>query len=218
MNASPRRTPTRSLPVRPRLHGLREQAKRLYKGFRAGNDEVVAEVNADYRDAVATAFRLSDAQLVLARSYGFASWPKLVSHVHSRFDVFKLLVEKGADIHAGNDSPLYAAIWQHAYGHWDYESVIRYLAQLGSQPRGMCDCARSGNLGLTKLLVELGADVNETDNIGFYFKRPPHSTGCTALDYCTGVAGDHPHPDIAEFLRRHGARHATELNVDEAKK
>lgn len=136
----------------------------------------------------------------------------MAAEMYADFDMFKLLVEHGADIHVGNDSPLYAAIWQHAYGHWDYEQVIRYLAQRGSKPRGMCECARGGNLALAQLLVELGADVNETDEFGFYSKRIPNAKGCTALDYCTGVAGKHSHPDIAKLLREHGGRHAADLS------
>ena len=49
--------------------------------FAAGEADAVAEVNAHYRDADAAAFALHDAQLVLARSYGFDSWPKLKAYV-----------------------------------------------------------------------------------------------------------------------------------------
>ena len=91
----------------------------------------------------------------------------MASEMYCEFDMFELLVERGADIHAGDDSPLYGAIWQHAYGHWNYDRVIRYLAERGSKPRGMCHCAQGGNLALAQLLVELGADVNETDEFGF---------------------------------------------------
>ena len=138
----------------------------------------------------------------------------MASGMYSSFEMFKLLVNHGADIHVGNDSPLYGAIWQHAFGHWDYENVIRYLAAEGSRPRGLCDCAMGGNLALTKLLIELGADVNETDKFGFYNKRLAGRAGHTALDYCTGVVGEHKHPDIAEFLLKHGAKHKSELAED----
>lgn len=134
--------------------------------------------------------------------------------MYCSFEMFELLVENGADVRVGDDSPLYAAVWQHAYGHWDYESVIRFLVGKGSQPRGLCHCAHGGNLALTKLLIELGANVNETDEFGFYSKRLSTSQGHTALDYCTGVVGDHEHPDIAEFLRGQGAKHKSEIGSD----
>ena len=38
-------------------------------------------MNAHYRDAQPAAFALHDAQLALARSYGFDSWPQLKAHV-----------------------------------------------------------------------------------------------------------------------------------------
>ena len=41
----------------------------------------IAEVHAHYRGAESTTFALHDAQLVLARAYGFDSWPKLKAYV-----------------------------------------------------------------------------------------------------------------------------------------
>ena len=49
--------------------------------FSAGDTAAVAEVNAHYRDASPITFALHDAQLVLARAYGFDSWPKLKAFV-----------------------------------------------------------------------------------------------------------------------------------------
>jgi hypothetical protein len=47
----------------------------------ASDPGAIAEVNAHYRAADAATFALHDAQLVLARSYGFDSWPKLKAFV-----------------------------------------------------------------------------------------------------------------------------------------
>jgi ankyrin repeat protein len=69
------------LPVRPDLHQLKRQAKELLDGFLAGNAGVSAEVTRFHRDADRERFALHDAQLVLARSYGFDSWPKLKAFV-----------------------------------------------------------------------------------------------------------------------------------------
>ncbi len=73
--------PTCALRERPDLDQLRRQAKELLAAFVAGETEAIAEVKAHYRDADAAAFALHDAQLVLARSYGFDSWPKLKEYV-----------------------------------------------------------------------------------------------------------------------------------------
>ena len=73
--------PTRRLASHPDLAQLKRQAKELLKGFAAGNPPAVAEVGGHYRGADAKSFALSDAQLVLARAYGFRSWPALKAFV-----------------------------------------------------------------------------------------------------------------------------------------
>lgn len=138
---------------------------------------------------------------------GGSSALTMASEMYCSFEVVKRLVEHGADIHAEDDSPIYFTVWQHAFGHYDYERVIRFLASQGAMPRGLHFCAQAGNLAAARLLVELGADVNDTRDEGW----PNKEEGSTPLDYCTGVAGDQVHPELAEFLRKHGAKHASEL-------
>jgi hypothetical protein len=73
----------RALPARPSLDSLRKQAKKLARDVAAGDAEAVARVNAQ----VARATRpLSnrDAQLVIAREYGFAGWRDLTAEVKRR--------------------------------------------------------------------------------------------------------------------------------------
>jgi ankyrin repeat protein len=72
--------PTRSLREHPHLDQLRRQAKELLEAFRSGDGDAVTEVHAHYHDADPGAFALHDAQLVLARAYGFDSWPKLKAY------------------------------------------------------------------------------------------------------------------------------------------
>ena len=72
--------PACALREHPDLNQLKRQAKELLAAFNAGEPAAVAEVNAHYRDADPASFALHDAQLVLARSYGFDSWPKLKAY------------------------------------------------------------------------------------------------------------------------------------------
>ena len=65
--------PTRVMREHPNLDQLKRQAKELLEAFTAGEHDAIAEVNAHYRDADKANFALHDAQLVLARSYGFDS-------------------------------------------------------------------------------------------------------------------------------------------------
>ena len=63
--------PTRRMREHRDLEQLKRQAKELLQGFVAGEAEAIAEVNAHYRAANASEFALHDAQLIIARSYGF---------------------------------------------------------------------------------------------------------------------------------------------------
>jgi hypothetical protein len=70
---------SRHLPVRPDLTQLRHQAKDLLRAIKRGDPEAVDELHMCLPGKVdPSAARLADAQLVLARSYGVVSWPRLV--------------------------------------------------------------------------------------------------------------------------------------------
>jgi ankyrin repeat protein len=71
-----------SLPDRPDLGQLRRRARELQRAVRAGDADAVALAH-DHGAPVddASRFPLASAQLVLARHYGHASWPRLVGFV-----------------------------------------------------------------------------------------------------------------------------------------
>ena len=72
--------PYRHFPVRPNLDQLRNQAKDLLRSLRRGEPSAVAELREHHPKQISTAdSKLADAQLTLARSYGLASWPRLVT-------------------------------------------------------------------------------------------------------------------------------------------
>ncbi len=73
--------PTRRMREQPDLEQLKRQAKELFTAFKAGDSVAADTVNAHYGDAEPSTFALHDAQLVIARSYGFDSWPKLKAYV-----------------------------------------------------------------------------------------------------------------------------------------
>jgi hypothetical protein len=73
--------PTRAMRENPDFDQLKRQAKELLEAYRASSPEAVAEVTAYHRTASRETFALHDAQFVLARSYGFESWPKLKAAV-----------------------------------------------------------------------------------------------------------------------------------------
>ncbi|HTA43832.1 MAG TPA: hypothetical protein VK789_15360, partial [Bryobacteraceae bacterium] len=73
--------PTRAMRENPDIDQLRRQARELLEAYRASSAEAIAEVSAYHRTADIESFALHDAQFVLARSYGFESWPKLKAAV-----------------------------------------------------------------------------------------------------------------------------------------
>src|SRR3954467_14108668 len=73
----------RDLPARPSLDSLRKQAKRLTRDAAAGNGEAIARVHAQLPRADLPLSN-RDAQLVIAREYGFPGWPDLTAEVEKR--------------------------------------------------------------------------------------------------------------------------------------
>ena len=73
--------PTRRMRETPDIDQLKRQAGELLEAYRAQSPDAVIEVAAHHRTATPETFALHDAQFVLARSYGFESWPKLKAAV-----------------------------------------------------------------------------------------------------------------------------------------
>lgn len=74
----------RPLPGAPSLEYERKEAKALVRRIRAGDPDALRRVNrahpASLRDRQPNELRLADAQHVIAREYGFTSWPRLVTY------------------------------------------------------------------------------------------------------------------------------------------
>jgi Ankyrin repeat len=69
----------RQLPVRPDLDQLKHQAKDLLRAVRRGDPVAAADVRGHHPGSPAPGeVKLRHVQLALARSYGLASWPRLV--------------------------------------------------------------------------------------------------------------------------------------------
>jgi ankyrin repeat protein len=174
--------PSRVLPERASLDQLRKQAKDLLAGYRAGQAEAVADVERYERSTEERRFVLTDAQRVLARAYGFASWPRLVAHV-GRPGVRML---RPHDIRPEVWDTLTAA----ATGD------VRALRSLLARDAGLADEAywytpplhlavREGRLEAVRLLLDAGAD--------------PGGVGLSGEDLVT-TARDRGHEEIARLL------------------
>src|ERR1700747_212863 len=74
---------TSKLPARPSLESLRKQAKKLARAIVAGDASAIARARAQLPQP-ALPLSQREAQLVLAREYGFSGWPDLVREVKQR--------------------------------------------------------------------------------------------------------------------------------------
>ncbi|MFT4295907.1 MAG: ankyrin repeat domain-containing protein [Micropruina sp.] len=72
-----------SLPTSPDLERFRRDARRLQRAVRSGDADALALAARHHPDGVPDlpSFTLSAAQLVLARHYGFTSWPRLRAYL-----------------------------------------------------------------------------------------------------------------------------------------
>jgi hypothetical protein len=172
----------KSLPSRPSLEQLRNQAKDLVKQYLAGEPAAVDRVREFHPDfggssgrssdtpltsslfppdgeraaegwVRARVFRLHDAQLVIAREYGFAGWPRLKEHVES------VLLETGDPIEVlkkafqANDAPLFRKLLDR------YPEIKAKI----NEPIGPFDSPAITNVRTREMLdvlLEAGADIN----------------------------------------------------------
>jgi ankyrin repeat protein len=136
--------PTRVMRGQPDLEQLKRQAKELLEGFRASAPEVLAEVAAHFAGADTATFALHDAQLVLARAYGFESWPKLkaavegvtaerLHHAVARGDVTavrELLARRPEIVNASSEelTPMHVAVFRRDL------PMVKALLECGADP------------------------------------------------------------------------------------
>jgi len=76
-------TASKSLPVRPSLESLRKQAKKLARDVAAGDADALARLRTHLPNVDAPLTQ-RNAQLVIAREYGYAGWRELSAEVSQR--------------------------------------------------------------------------------------------------------------------------------------
>src|SRR6478752_1050603 len=76
-------TASKSLPARPSLESLRKQAKKLARDIAAGDAAAIERARVQLPSA-ALPLTQRNAQLVIAREYGFAGWKDFTTEVSKR--------------------------------------------------------------------------------------------------------------------------------------
>jgi ankyrin repeat protein len=142
----------RPLPSNPNLDKQRKLAKALARDYWSGKTEAIERVRALHPTPPAPEkFVLSDAQLVIARGYGFVGWPqmrrKIESLTKSPAELFKTAVEEGNVDH----------VRELLQSHPDLVSMIN--APMFGFKSPAAHVART-NLELLDLLLRHGADLN----------------------------------------------------------
>ena len=120
------------------LENLKKQAKSLLKSVR-DNDQAAIKRIAPYVKDDAN-FKLNDAQLVIARELGYASWARLKAFLVESVGVF---------VAAANNGDIDAA-----------RAMLTGEPRLAQAPSALFRAAAMGKIDMVRLLVEHGADVN----------------------------------------------------------
>lgn len=222
------------LPLRPSLEQLKRQAKLLLKGHRSADPGALTRIreshprwrNRNENEIAASPFILADAQLAIAKEYGFASWSKLQSHVKTleaagataevvaglrdaagSGDLVRLtgLLDAHPElIDERGGEGVRTALHQAVFGN--SEAAVKLLLERGANPNIRCEgdnayplhfAVEKNRVAIIHLLVNHGADtVGEGDY---------HELGvlgwATAWEYCK------PDPETAAYLLAHGAHH-----------
>lgn len=196
---SHRSTPTRKLPAKPDLKQLKKQAKDLLKAFHAGEPRALEEVRAQYHGstpgAVSTGelFQLSDAQLVLARAYGFESWAKLKAFVDG-----VTITRFVAAVQAGDLEAVRAMIRQRP-------ELVHMDTAGNNERRGLHYAVLRRDASMVRLLMQAGADARQ----GVY----PHRDATSALV----LARDRDYEDIVALIEEEEQRRREALSCPNSK-
>lgn len=168
------------LPGNADLDRLKGDAKVLRDWVRAGVEGALELVRVNHPrhaglragSAAASAFRLSDAQLVLARHYGFASWPKLRAHV----DVVRGLARWPHQVDASEDqADELLRLGCLNYGEFDERRLDEARGLLAAHPElASASIYTAGAAGDTDAVAErVAGEPGLADREGGPFGWPP---------------------------------------------
>jgi ankyrin repeat protein len=147
----------RTLPEHPSLEHLKKQARELLQAARRGEAPATDRFRAASVRAAPPRVKLSDAQHVLAREYGFTSWPALTAHLSSLAQTGDPVVALSAAVR-DDDTARVAKLLQ------AYSALKARLDEpLPGVPFGgtaLLVAVRSGNREMIDLLLSSGADIN----------------------------------------------------------
>jgi hypothetical protein len=174
-----------SLPARANLEHLRNEAKQRLRAMRATTPGA----------------RLADAQLAVARAYGFPSWRKLKTYVDALGDVGPRLLEA---VRAGDLDTLRAILDRHPELVDAATDLERLLRPSDAPAMRLLHLAIAENrIDVARLLIERGANLNVRNADG---RQPLHDCFELARDEIQQLlldAGAEPDVSMAAALGLH---------------
>jgi ankyrin repeat protein len=164
----------RPLPSRADLAQQKKQAKELLQSFKSGNAEARARVRAVLPDKQTIA--LADAQLVLAREYGFSNWTALKQQIESHAEATTSPEERMHDAFTRHDANAVRTLFE------KYPELRKRINEPLFAFDSPAIVASAGDPAMVDVLLDFGADPNRRSDWW--------AGGFHALYSATGTAAD----------------------------
>lgn len=190
----------RRVPDRPDIEQYRRQAKELLRALSAADPAALKRLRRFHPRGSSSAPKLADAQLVLAREHGFASWPAFAAHIRAEMIGFPAAL-------AGEAGPLKIEI----AGEAGARGVVLFVlaGNVGRAHRGMRQIAdRLNRAGYCTVLADLLTDAEAIEDaidedlrydlpllkgraalVLEWIARAPQLSGRPLALYCAGTGG-----------------------------
>jgi hypothetical protein len=168
----------RQLPARPNLEHLRRQARTLHRQLQRNDPDAIERFRAIEPDGDPGAALLVEAQHVLAREYGFASWPKLRAHVLSAGAAASPAEELAAAIQSGRPERVADTLARHPELRGAELDRALPGEAFGATP--LLAAIRKGSREMIDLLLQRGANLEQRSHWW--------AGGFGVLDHARGLA------------------------------
>ena len=174
---------SRQLPAKPNLEHLKKRAKELLNHARQGKPDAVER----FRSLSSTgAPKLADAQHLIAREYGFATWAKLKTHVAALTQALAPAEQLTAAVRASDAR----AVAQVLENHPELKSHLNEpMHDYGAGMQALIAAVQRTDRRTIDVLLRAGADIN--------IRSDWWAGGIGVLDECL--------PSLASFLMERGA-------------
>ena len=177
---------SRQLPAKPNLEHLKKQAKELLHDFQQGKPAAIERFRFLTSPSAPASPKLADAQHVIARDYGFASWPKFKEHVESLIRVLEPAEQLSAAVRASDANKVSRVLREHP----ELKAQLNEpMANYGAGMQALLAAVQRTDRKTIDVLLQAGADIN--------VRSRSWAGGRGVLDECL--------PELAEFLMQRGA-------------